>query len=144
MPCLYLGPLLVDSWPCDYLCLLSLLRIVLAPMQPNLCHVRTLVGCRFNNGATISNIWCHDETESLLWQPTQGCAAQQALVLRFLVMTHYGTTPMSCLLVSFSLVISPYLIERSIYQTKSSRISFRSCKRDNLEEQITDINNSRL
>ena len=36
-------------------------------MQPNLCHVRFLVGCMFSNGATISNLRCRDETEGILW-----------------------------------------------------------------------------
>ena len=54
--------------PCWLLTLwLPLLAIppcmVLAPMQPNLCHVRILVGCMFSNGGTISDLWC-DETES--------------------------------------------------------------------------------
>ena len=41
--------------------------MVLAPMQPNLCHVRILVGCMFNNGAMISDLRCHDEIEGILW-----------------------------------------------------------------------------
>ena len=41
--------------------------MVLAPMQPNLCHVRILVGCMFSNGATISDLRCHDEIEGILW-----------------------------------------------------------------------------
>jgi hypothetical protein len=61
----------------------------------------------------------------------QGYAARHALVSRSLVMIHYETTLMCYLLVIFPLVISPYLIRRSIYQTKSSRASFWSCKEDN-------------
>jgi hypothetical protein len=63
---------------------------------------------------------------------THGCAARHTLVLRFLIMIHYGTTSMSYLLVSFSLVISPYPIRRSIYRTKSSRAFFRSSNKDSL------------
>ena len=73
-----------------------------------------------------------------------GCAAGCALVSRFLVMIHCRTMPMCYFHVSSSLAISPYLIRRSLYQTKSSRASFWSCKEDNLEEQVTDINNNRL
>ena len=47
--------------------LLSLLLIVLALMQPNLCYVRMLVGCMFSNGDMISELWCRDETEGILW-----------------------------------------------------------------------------
>ena len=65
-------------------------------------------------------------------RPTQGCAAQHALVSRFLVMIHCRTTPMCYFHVSSSLVISPYLIRISLHQTKSSRASFWSCKEDNL------------
>ena len=106
--------LLVDSKPCDYLCLLALLLIVLAPTQPNLCHVRILVGCMFSNGATISDLRCHDETKSLLWVHTQGCAARHALISRFLVIIHYRTTPICYSHMSSSLVISPYHGRRSV------------------------------
>jgi hypothetical protein len=40
----------------------------------------------------ISILWCRDETESLLWARTQGCAARHALVSGLLVMVHYETT----------------------------------------------------
>ena len=89
------------------------------------------------NGATM-------KLRASYGRPTQGCAAWHALVSRFLVMIHYRTTPMCYFHVSSSLVISPYLIGRSLYQTKSSRVSFWSYKKDNLEQQITDIHNSRL
>ena len=77
-------------------------------------------------------------------RPTHGCDAGCALASRFLIMIHYGTTPMCYFHVSSSLVISPYLLERSLYQTKSSRASFWSYPEDNLEEQVTDININRL
>ena len=80
-----------------------------------LCHVKILLGCMFSNGATISDLRCRDETESLLWVHTQGCAARHVLVSEFLVMIHYRTAPMCYFHASSSLVISPYLIERSLY-----------------------------
>jgi hypothetical protein len=48
--------------------------------------------CQFGNGVTINGLWCRDETESLLWMRTQDCATRRVLVLRSLVMIHYGTT----------------------------------------------------
>ena len=45
----------------------------------------------------------------------QGCAPRHVLVSRFLVMIHCRTTPMCYFHVSSSLVISPYLIRRSLY-----------------------------
>ena len=101
--------------------LLSLLLIVLALMQPNLCYVRMLVGCMFSNGDTISDLWCRDETESLLWVHTQGCAARHALVSRFLVMIHCRTAPICYSHLSSSLVISPYHVKRYICRTRCNR-----------------------
>ena len=69
------------------------------------------------NGATMKPI------ASCGW-PTQGCAARHALVTRFLVLIHCRITPMCYFHMSFSLVISPYPVKRSIYQTKSNRDSF--------------------
>ena len=112
--------------------------MVLAPMQLNLCHMRILVGCMFSNGATISNLWCRDETKSLLWVHTQGCAARHTLVSRFLVMIHYRTTPICYLHVSSSLVISPYLIEPKVVE-----LPFKVTKRITFEELVTDININR-
>ena len=52
---------------------------MLAPMQPNLCYVRMLVGCMFSNGATISDLWCRDETEGILWTAaTRLCCSARA------------------------------------------------------------------
>ena len=79
-----------------------------------LCHVKILLGCMFSNGATISDLRCRDETESLLWVHTQGCAARHVLVSRFLVMIHCRTTLICYSHVSSSLVISPYPVKRSI------------------------------
>ena len=74
-------------------------------------------------------------------RPAHGCAAGCALVSRILIMIHYGTRPMCHLIMSFSSIISPdpirrspCLIRRSLYRTKSSKASFWSCKKDNLEE----------
>ena len=110
-------------------------RISLITLGTHLDLEIFLVSCRFGNGAMISYLWCRDETESLLWQPTQGYAARHALVLMFLVKTHYGTTPMSHLLMNFSLVISPYLVRRSVCWTGCNQTSFWSRPEDNLEEQ---------
>jgi hypothetical protein len=61
-------------------------------LPPNRCHLIFHFVCAFNNGVTIRILWCHDETESLLWARTQGCAARHTLVLGLLVMIHYETT----------------------------------------------------
>ena len=63
-----------------------------------------------NGAATKSRASCG--------RPTQGCAARHALVSRFLVVIHYGTIPMKCLLVTFPLKISPYHIEISLYPSR--------------------------
>ena len=150
MPCLYLGPPLVDSWPCDYLCLLSLLCIVLGhPTQS--VQLEISLGCVISNGVMSSNYGAAMKPMASYGLQPQGCAARHALVSRFLVMIHCRTTPMCYFHMSFSLIISPdpirrspYLIKRSLYRTKSSKASFQSCKKDNLEEQIIDININRL
>jgi hypothetical protein len=36
----------------------------------------------FGNGVAISTPWCRDETGSLLWRATQGCAARHAQMSR--------------------------------------------------------------
>jgi hypothetical protein len=61
-------------------------------LPPNQCHLKFHFVCAFNNGVTISILWCRDETESLLWARTQGCAARHVLVSRLLVMIYYETT----------------------------------------------------
>jgi hypothetical protein len=61
-------------------------------LSPNWCHLKFHFVCAFNNGVLISILWCRDETESLLWARTQGCAARHALVSGLLVMIHYETT----------------------------------------------------
>ena len=53
------------------------------------------------NGVMTNDQWCRDETESLLWC-THGRAARHALVSRLIVVIHYGTTPRSYLLWTFS------------------------------------------
>ena len=95
-----------------------------APIQPKLCHVRFLVGCMFSNGATISDLRCRDETKSLLWVHTQGCATRHALVSRFLVMIHCRTALICYFHRSSSLVISPYRVRRSVCRTRYHRTSF--------------------
>ena len=76
--------LIFRSLPCWLLTLwlpllLSLLLIVLALMQPNLCYERMRVGCMFSNGATISNLRCRDKTEGILWTAaTRLCCSARA------------------------------------------------------------------
>jgi hypothetical protein len=53
------------------------------------------------NGVMTNDRWCRDEIESLLWC-THGRAARHALVSRLIVVIHYGTTPRSYLLWTFS------------------------------------------
>jgi hypothetical protein len=56
----------------------------------------------FGNGIRANDWWCRDETESLLWARTQGCAARHALVSRLIVVIHYKTILMCYLLWTFS------------------------------------------
>jgi hypothetical protein len=49
----------------------------------------------------LNDWWCRDKTESLLWC-THGWAARHALVSRLIVVIHYGTTPMCCVLWTLS------------------------------------------
>jgi hypothetical protein len=65
-----------------------------------LCHV-DLSLVAFGNGIMTNDWWCRDETESLLWC-THGWAARHAQVSRLIVVIHYGTTPMCCVLWTFS------------------------------------------
>ena len=84
-------------------------------LQSNWCHRKFHFGCQFSNGVTINILWCRDETESLLWARTQGCATRHVLVSGLLVMIHYETTADVIFSYDPFLVISPYLIKRSIY-----------------------------
>jgi hypothetical protein len=95
--------------------------------NPNMCHLKVHLGCRLGNGVLINNWWRRDKTKSLLWWPTQGCAARHVLVSRFLVMIHYRTTLMCYFHVNFSLVIPHILSRRSISRTNCSRDSSWSC-----------------
>jgi hypothetical protein len=73
----------------------------------------------FGNGVAISTPWCHDKTGSLLWRATQGCAARHAQVLR--IASHNPLWSYTNVLSShepFSLDIVPYLVRRSVPQTK--------------------------
>jgi hypothetical protein len=56
-----------------------------------------------------------DETESLLWPCTQGCAAQHALVLGLLVMIHYEMTTDVLFLVTLFPWLSPYILSGDSY-----------------------------
>jgi hypothetical protein len=53
-----------------------------------------LYWCQFGSGVMINDLWCRNETESLLWMRTQDCATHRMLVSRSLVMIHCGTTLM--------------------------------------------------
>jgi hypothetical protein len=46
--------------------------------------------CEFGDGVMVNDLWCHSETESLLWMRTHDCATRRMLVSRSLVMIHYG------------------------------------------------------
>ena len=103
------------------------------------------IGCMFSNGATISDLWCRDETESLLWACTQGWATRHTLVSRFLVMVHCTTAQMCYFHVRSSLVISPYLIEDPYIRPKVVELPFEvTKKRITFVELVTDININRL
>jgi hypothetical protein len=65
-----------------------------------LCHV-DLSLVAFGNGIITNDWWCRDETESLLWC-THGWAARHALVSRLIVVIHYKTVPMCCVLWTIS------------------------------------------
>jgi hypothetical protein len=68
--------------------------IYLCPMHSHWLHLVMVLW--------LNDQWCRDETESLLWARTQGWAARHALVSRLIVVIHYGTTPRSFLLWTFS------------------------------------------
>jgi hypothetical protein len=79
----------------------------------------------------LNDRWCRDETESLLWARTHGWAARHARVSRLIVMIHYGTTPMCCLLWIFSQsdrwILSQYVAmfyPKSIFSILSDPISW--------------------
>jgi hypothetical protein len=78
----------------------------------------------FGNGVMTNNWWCRDETESLLWAPTHGWAARHALVSRLIVVSHYETLPMCCLLWIFSqsdrCILSQYV---AIFYPNQSSVS---------------------
>jgi hypothetical protein len=69
----------------------------------------------FNNGVTISILWCRDETKSLLWARTQGCAAWHALVSGLLVMIHYEMTTGALFVVTLFPWLSPYILSEDSY-----------------------------
>jgi hypothetical protein len=62
-----------------------------------LCYVNSLLVV-FGNDVMTNDWWCRDKTESLLWTHTQGWAARHALVSWLIVVIHYETIPMCCLL----------------------------------------------
>jgi hypothetical protein len=86
---LWITSLLTLNLVTTFACYPSLVWCLFLP--PNRCHPKFHFVCVFNNGVTISILWCHDETESPLWACTQGCAARHALVSWLLVMIHYET-----------------------------------------------------
>jgi hypothetical protein len=67
----------------DYINVLSWHNLVL----PSEIHY----WCKFGDGVMINDLWCHRETESLLWMRTQDFAAWRMPVSRSLVMIHYET-----------------------------------------------------
>jgi hypothetical protein len=124
--------LLVDSKPCDYLCLLSLHCIMLILYSQNcavwdfsLVMCLVIVSWLVLYGATM-------KPRASYGPRPQGCAARHALVSWFLVTIHCRTTPTCYSHMNFSLIASPYVIVRSISQTKSHRASIWRCIKDNL------------
>jgi hypothetical protein len=65
-----------------------------------LCYVDFLL-VAFGNDVMTNDWWCRDETESLLWC-THGWATRHALVSRLIVVIHYETIQMCCILWTFS------------------------------------------
>jgi hypothetical protein len=133
--CLYLWTLFLDFFfliPWNTSLLPNSTYIFIIHIWPTLSHMGFLIGCVFSNGVMINDWRCRDETESLLWVHTQGCAAWHALVSQFLIMIHCRATPMCYLLAILSWSIPQCLVRRSIYQIKSSRTSSWSCIEDNL------------
>jgi hypothetical protein len=65
-----------------------------------LCYVNSAL-VMFDNGVMTNDWWCRDEIESLLWC-THGWAARHTLVSRLIVVIHYETILMCCLLWTFS------------------------------------------
>jgi hypothetical protein len=71
----------------------------------------------FGNGIMTNDWWCHDETESLLWC-THGRVARHARVSWLIVVIHYETILMWCLLWTFSQVITAFCLNMSRYSTQ--------------------------
>jgi hypothetical protein len=89
-----------------------------------LCHV-DLSLVAFDNDIMTNDWWCCDETESLLWC-THGWAARHAQVSRLIVVIHYGTTSMCCVLWTFSQsgrgILSQYV---TVFGPNLSSVSFQ-------------------
>ena len=115
---------------CDYLCLISLLCIVLGHLT-QFMQLEISLGCVISNGVMSSNYGAVMKPRASCGLQPQGCAAQHALVSKFLVMIHCRATPMCYFHVSSSLVISPYLVRRSICRTRCNKTPFRSHPKDN-------------
>jgi hypothetical protein len=90
--------------------------------MPNSWHVSITHGCVFGNGVTISTPWCHDETGSLLWHATQGCAVDTRRYQGLLVMIYYGATPMCYLLMN--VFLGYYSLSCQKISTSNQEISF--------------------
>ena len=147
------SPLLSCLWQLSYVLLRRVLIFGLPPRWlltlwlPLLAIPPLHIVCSYNLICATWNFTLGVRSVMVLWVATtvprrnlgppcgrlaHGCAAGCALVSRLLVMIHYGTTPMSYLLMSFSLVIFPYLVRRFVCQTRCNRTSFWSCPKDNL------------
>jgi hypothetical protein len=109
---------LLQLWPHSYFLSHTLMGSIY------LCHV-DLSLVAFGNGIMTNNWWCRDETESLLWC-THGWAARHAQVSRLIVVIHYGTTPMCCVLWTFSQsgrgILSQYV---TVFGPNLSSVSFQ-------------------
>jgi hypothetical protein len=109
---------LLQLWPHSYFLSHTLMGSIY------LCHV-DLSLVAFGNGIMTNNWWCRDETESLLWC-THGWAARHAQVSRLIVVIHYGTTPMCCVLWTFSQsghgILSQYVM---VFGPNLSSVSFQ-------------------
>jgi hypothetical protein len=110
---LWIASLLILNLMTTFTCYPSIVWCLF--LQPIRWHLKCHIVCAFNNGVTISILWCRDETESLLWAHTQGCAARHALVSGLLVMIHYKMTTDVLFLVILFPWLSPYVKSEHSY-----------------------------
>ena len=96
------------------------------------CYVGFLVGSMLGSELLVMTGNTTTKTRAFYGQSTSGSIARHALVLRWLVMIHYATTPTCYLLVNLPQIYLLFLSGNLYARSKSSKFFFRSCEKDNL------------